>query len=72
MFADGKIEPKWIDYRGRKITVVKVNDYWETKIGGELIRHYLVSDGKASYELMYNWETLRWTFARVANQAECG
>lgn len=62
IMENGKLRPIWIDRRGRRINITEVTYEWKSHLGQELLRHYAVTDGHNTYELVFNSATLQWTF----------
>ncbi len=60
-----KMELKWFLWKGRKLEIKKTTYVWRERDGRELIRRFVVTDGKDLYELSYRQEGLMWFLEAV-------
>ena len=65
-FRGPVVRPLAFLWRGRKITVDRVNMTFKRQVGDRFVWCFAVSDNANSYVLRYDPETMRWTLEEVA------
>jgi hypothetical protein len=62
IFEPGKpVRPVWFELDRRKHTLQEPSYRWQNRVGEAMLLHFMVSDGEALYELIYNPADQSWT-----------
>ena len=65
IFTRGIITPKQFRWQAVRYHVDRVNQRWQSKNGGIVIRYFAVSVGRDAYKLAFHTKNLMWTIEEV-------
>ena len=66
VFIAGNVQPKWFEWRGKKINIKRITYKWRTVQGDSVLLHFSVESENGLYEISYNQKTMNWTLEQVS------
>jgi hypothetical protein len=67
IFGNGKVDPVWFEWKGRKIRIEKISYRWKEKEGSCVYMHYSIISNGTLYHIIWDRERMEWYLKEIGD-----